>query len=276
MRLQGTLAIPDTYKPGDKLPMLVNFYEKNSQNLHRYMSPNYLTGMGSVPVEALTKGYLMMQPDIHFNTRTSHSDMLECVEAAVRKVIEMGYVDPKRIGVNGHSYGGQGAAFVGTRSRLFAAVGMGAGVTDLTTDFSQPWGWAYGQSGGSGATGFDYYIHGQGRQGTNPWDDPELFRFESARTHVREATAPFLIMHGTADPTVAFHEGLGMYNALRFNKKEATLPRVPRRRPRAARHGESPRSHDSLYAVLRSLPQRRAGAALAQRGRAVFGQGLPP
>ena len=227
VRLQGTLAIPDTYKPGDKLPMLVNFYEKNSQNLHRYLSPNYLTGMGSLPVEALTKGYLLMQPDVHFNTRTSHSDMLESVEAAVRKVIELGYVDPKRIGVNGHSYGGQGAAFVGTRSRLFAAIGMGAGVTDLTTDFSQPWGWAYGQPGGSGATGFDYYINGQGRQGTNPWDDPELFRFESARTHVREATAPFLIMHGTADPTVAFHEGLGFYNALRFNKKEATLLAYP-------------------------------------------------
>ena len=43
----------------------------------------------------------------------------------------MGYVDPKQIGINGHSYGGEGAAFIGTRSRLFAAVGMGAGVTDL-------------------------------------------------------------------------------------------------------------------------------------------------
>ena len=35
-RLQGILAIPDDYKPGEKRPMLVNFYEKNSQNMHRY------------------------------------------------------------------------------------------------------------------------------------------------------------------------------------------------------------------------------------------------
>ena len=36
VRLQGILAIPDDYKPGEKRPMIVTFYEKNSQNLHRY------------------------------------------------------------------------------------------------------------------------------------------------------------------------------------------------------------------------------------------------
>jgi hypothetical protein len=34
LRLQGILAIPDDYKPGEKRPMLVIFYEKNSQNMH--------------------------------------------------------------------------------------------------------------------------------------------------------------------------------------------------------------------------------------------------
>jgi dipeptidyl aminopeptidase/acylaminoacyl peptidase len=227
VRLQGTLAIPDDYRPGEKRPMLVNFYEKNSQNLHRYMSPTYLSGMGSLPVEALTRGYLLMQPDVHFRTGSSHTDMLECVEAAVKKVIAMGYVDPKRIGINGHSYGGEGAAFIGTRSKMFAAVGMGAGVTDLYTDFSHNWGWSYSVTGGSGANGNNYYIYGQGRWGTNPWDSPELYRNESAITHVRDAVAPFLIMHGTSDPTVAFQEGLRFYNALRFNKKEAVLLAYP-------------------------------------------------
>ena len=65
------------------------------------------------------------------------------MDPEARKVIEMGYVDPKKIGINGHSYGGEGVAFIGTRSRLFAAIGMGAGVTDLYQDFNQNWGWAY-------------------------------------------------------------------------------------------------------------------------------------
>ena len=222
-KLQGILAIPDDYKPGEKRPMLVNFYEKNSQNLNRYPTPSLLTGMGSSPIEAVTRGYLTMLPDVYFHTGSSHSDMLEGVEAATKKVIEMGYVDPKRIGINGHSYGGEGVAFIGTRSRMFAAVGMGAGVTDLYQDFSQNWGWGYQVPGGSGANGNDYYLYGQGRWGFSPWDKPDVYMFESALTHVRETTAPFLIMHGTADPTVAFQNGLGFYNALRFNGKNAIL-----------------------------------------------------
>jgi dipeptidyl aminopeptidase/acylaminoacyl peptidase len=205
----------------------VTFYEKNSQNMHRYSAPSYLSGMGSSPMQAVTEGYITMMPDVHFRTGSSHSDMLECVEAAVRRVIELGYVDPKRIGVTGHSYGGEGAAFIGTRSKLFAAVGMGAGVTDLYTDFSQSWGWSYQVTGGSGANGNDYYLYGQGRWGFSPWDKPEVYRFESAMTHAPEALAPFLIMHGTADPTVAFSEGMNFYNALRYNGKTAYMLAYP-------------------------------------------------
>jgi dipeptidyl aminopeptidase/acylaminoacyl peptidase len=223
LRLQGILALPDDYKPGEKRPMLVNFYEGNSQNLHHYNAPSYLSGMGSSPMQAVSEGYITMLPDVHFRTGASHSDMLECVEAATRKVIEMGYVDPKRIGINGHSYGGEGAAFIGTRSRLFAAVGVGAGVTDLYFDFNQNWGWSYQVSGGTGANGNDYYLYGQGREAVSPWDNPEMYTFESALTHVREVTAPILIMHGTADPTVGFQNGLAFYNALRYNGKNAIL-----------------------------------------------------
>jgi dipeptidyl aminopeptidase/acylaminoacyl peptidase len=227
VKLQGILAIPDDYKPGEKRPMIVTFYEKNSQNMHRYNAPTYLTGMGSSPMEAVSRGYLTMMPDVHFRTGNSHSDMLECVEAATRKVIEMGYADPKRIGVTGHSYGGEGAAFIGVMSKMFAAVGMGAGVTDLYNDFSQNWGWAYQYSGGSGANGNDYYLYGQGRWGFSPWENPEKYRYESALTHAHKAQVPFLIMHGTSDPTVDFNNGLGFYNALRYNGKAAILLAYP-------------------------------------------------
>jgi len=175
----------------------------------------------------VSEGYITMLPDIHFRTGASHSDMLECVEAATRKAIEMGYVDPKRIGINGHSYGGEGAAFIGTRSRLFAAVGMGAGVTDLYFDFNLNWGWSYQVMAGSGANQPDYYLYNQGREGVSPWDNPAMYNFESALTHVPEVTAPFLIMHGTADPTVSFNNGMAFYNALRYNNKSAILLAYP-------------------------------------------------
>lgn len=227
VKLQGILALPDDYVAGQKLPMLVTFYEKNSAGMHRYTTPSFLSGMGGMPIEAVSRGYATMLPDVHFHTGSSHSDMLDAVEAATKKVIAMGYVDPKRIGVHGHSYGGEGAAFIGTRSSLFAAVGMGAGVSDLFSDFSQSWGWTYQVTGGSGANGNDYYLYGQGRWGFSPWDNPERYRFESALTHAPNAKAPFLIMHGTADPTVSFTEGMNFYNALRYNGKNAVMLAYP-------------------------------------------------
>jgi dipeptidyl aminopeptidase/acylaminoacyl peptidase len=226
-RLQGILAIPDDYKEGEKRPMIVIFYEKNSQTMHIYNAPAYLPSMGRMPMQATSDGYLAMLPDVHFRTGNSHSDMLECVEAATQKVIDMGYADPKRIGVSGHSYSGEGAAFIGTMSKMFAAVGMGAGVVDLTNDFSMPWGWGYGYQGGSGDTAFNYYLYDQGRWGFSPWDKPDKYHFESALTHVPNVSVPFLVMHGTSDPTVGFINGLAFYNALRYFNKPAVLLAYP-------------------------------------------------
>jgi dipeptidyl aminopeptidase/acylaminoacyl peptidase len=82
-------------------------------------------------------------------------------------------------------------------------------------------------TGGSGENGNNYYMLGQGRWGFSPWDRPELYRAESAITHVPNATAPYLIMHGTADPTVSFSEGMNFYNALRYNGKKAVMLAYP-------------------------------------------------
>jgi len=227
VRLQGTLAIPDDYKEGQKRPMLVNFYEKNSQNLHRHIAPRYASSFGGVLIEAVSKGYLYMQPDVHFNIGSSHSDMLECVEAAVKKVIEMGYADPERIGLHGHSYSGEGASYIATQSKMFAAVASGAGVSNLVADFNHFWGWNYQLKGRNGANGHRYYYYGQGRWGTNPHDDFETYWNESAVAHVKTMDVPLLLLHGTNDPTVAFMENLEFYNALRFYKKNVILLAYP-------------------------------------------------
>ena len=72
-KLQGILALPDDYKPGEKRPMLVTFYEKNSQTMHRYSAPSFITGMGSMPIEATSRGYLTMLP--------SHGRSMKLTEA---------------------------------------------------------------------------------------------------------------------------------------------------------------------------------------------------
>jgi dipeptidyl aminopeptidase/acylaminoacyl peptidase len=207
VRLQGILAIPDGYQEGQRLPMIVRFYEKYSQDLHLYATPVFSNRLNFA--EYVSNGYLVMQPDVHFRIGSSHSDMLECVEAATRKVIEMGYADPAAIGLQGGSYSGGGSAYIATRSTMFAAVVHRAAPINLVSEFNQLF-------KGSGENNHQYDIYGQGRYGTNPYDDFQLYWDQSPISGVENMNTPTLYLHGEADPTVNWEQGLEWYNALRF------------------------------------------------------------
>jgi dipeptidyl aminopeptidase/acylaminoacyl peptidase len=209
-KLQGTLAIPDNYQPGQKLPMLVDYYEKYSQNLNRYSVPRYATAPQFA--DYVSNGYLVMQPDVYYHTGASHTDMLNSVEAAVKRVVELGYADPKHVGLHGHSYSGQGSAYISTTSKMFAAVVAGAAATDLVADFNQLW-------KTSGTSQHQYDIYGQGRFGTNPYDNLALFMDQSAVFHAKTMDTPLLLLQGTNDGSVEWLQGVEFYNALRFLKK---------------------------------------------------------
>ncbi|MEP6491399.1 MAG: prolyl oligopeptidase family serine peptidase [bacterium] len=209
-KLQGTLAIPDGYEKGQKLPMLVDFYEKNSQNLNHYESPRYANSPQYV--DYVSNGYLVMVPDIYYHTGRSHTDMLNSIEAAVKRVEDLGYADPKRVGLHGHSYSGQGAAYVSTQSKMFAAVVAGAAAVDLVADFNQLW-----KTSGTNQHRYDTY--GQGRFGTNPYENLALFQDQSAVFHAQTMNTPLLIEQGTNDGSTEWLQGVEFYNALRFLKK---------------------------------------------------------
>lgn len=210
VRLQGALAVPDGYRGEDRYPMLVMFYEKRSQNLHRYPRP--VNRSSPMPAGYVSRGYLVLQPDVHFRTGSSHTDMLECVEAAVQRVIDLGYADPDRIGLHGHSYSGGGASYIATRSKMFSGIVAGAAPINLAGEFNILF-------RGSGANNHQYDIHGQGRYGTDPFSDFELYREQSPITFVETMDTPLLYLHGDNDQTVEYNQGMEFYNALRFLDK---------------------------------------------------------
>jgi esterase/lipase len=227
VRLQAALAVPDRRKPDERLPMLVSFYEKTSHYLHAYERPRYARSSGSHLMETVSKGYLLLSPDIHFNTGATGDDMLECVEAAVDRAVELGYADPDRVGLCGFSFSGYGATYIATRSNKFAAVSAGAGVMELGSDFHHLWGYSVGDKRGAGENAHQYNIYGQGRMGTDPHEDFELYRDQSPLTHVPQMTTPVLFMQGEADSTVAWIEAVSIYNAMRFHGKNIILLSYP-------------------------------------------------
>lgn len=68
---------------------------------------------------------------------------------------------------------------------------------------------------------------GQVRMGTSPWDNMELYHSQSPVHNVRNITTPFIILHGTEDGAVDWHQGLEYYNAARRNGKQAILLSYP-------------------------------------------------
>ena len=208
--LQATLAIPDDWKQGQRLPMLVYYYEKLSQQQNRYEVPRYASGPQYA--DYVSNGYLVLLPDVYYHTGKSHTDMRESVEAAVKRVVDLGYADAKRVGLHGGSYSGQGGAYIAATSKAFAAVAIRAAAVDLVADFNQLW-----KSTGTSQHRFD--IYGQGRFGTNPFDNPELFMDQSALFHAKTMDTPLLILQGTNDGSTEWLQGVEFYNALRFLKK---------------------------------------------------------
>jgi dipeptidyl aminopeptidase/acylaminoacyl peptidase len=220
IKLQGTLTLPANYKPGEKYPMIVYFYEKMSQNHHQYSMPVY----DDRPHMSLysSNGYLVFMPDNVYEEGKPGTSSLDCITSAVKKVIDLGYADPKRIGLQGHSWGGYQSSFILTQTDMFACVVTGAPPTNLESFYNNIY-------GSTGTNHHGIMEIGQVRMGRNatPWAAREAYQRESPMFHAPKIKVPFMILHGTADGAVDWSQGLEFYNAARRLDKEVIFLSYP-------------------------------------------------
>ncbi len=218
VKLQATLALPAGYEEGKRYPMLVYFYEKMSQRHHQYSMPRY-DDRPHMSTYA-SDGYLVLMPDVVYEMGRPGDSAVDCVGSAVRKVIELGYADPERIGLQGHSWGGYQSSFIVTQTDLFAAVVTGAPVTNLVSFYNE----LYKRTG---TVQHGIMEYGQVRMGTTPWENMELYHSQSPVHQAQGITTPFLILHGTEDGAVDWHQGLEYYNTARRLGKKVILLSYP-------------------------------------------------
>ncbi len=214
-RLQASLHYPAGYEAGRKYPMIVYNYELLSQNVHRYVAPS---DREYYNISVFTShGYFVLQPDIVFTARKPGASVIECVTAGVSKVIQMGVVDPKRIGVIGHSMGGYNTSILATRTRgVFAAAVAGAAMTDLVSYYGD-------HHWGSGIAETDHIETGQERMVVPLYEDLQAYIDSSAVFNAHNMTVPLLLEVGDSDGTVAWHQGIELYNVARRAKKQVVM-----------------------------------------------------
>jgi dipeptidyl aminopeptidase/acylaminoacyl peptidase len=198
--------------------MLVYFYELMSGRHHQYSMPTY-DDRPHMSTYA-SDGYLVLMPDVVYTIGRPGSSALDDLTASIQKVIELGYADPERIGLQGHSWGGYQSSFVVTQTDLFAAVVTGAPPTNLISFYNTLY-----KSSGTVQQGITEV--GQVRMGTTPFEDFELFLSQSPIHHTGKITTPFLILHGTEDGSVDWMQGLEYYNMAKRQGKQVILLSYP-------------------------------------------------
>ncbi len=186
--LQGALYYPAGYDPSKKYPMVVYMYEKLSDGLHQYSAPserNYYNA-GAVT----SHGYFMLEPDIVFRPRDPGVSVVDCVTSAVKRVIQMNIIDPKKVGIMGHSWGGFDSTYLATHTTdFFAAAVAGAPITDLVSNYGNHH-WS------SGIAETDHIETGQQRMEVPLYEDLQAYIRNSAVFGVQNMTTPLLIEVG--------------------------------------------------------------------------------
>lgn len=192
VNLSGTLYLPagyDTKAKKEKLPLLIWAYPteyKNkatagmsSKNEKSFTYPHY----GSF-IYWVTKGYAVLDDaafpivgeDDEEPNDTFVEQLVDNAKAAIDAVDEMGYIDRKKVGVGGHSYGAFMTANLLTHSDLFA-VGIAR----------------------SGAYNRTLTPFGFQNEQRNYWDAPDVYNTMSPFMNATKMKTPMLLIHGEED-----------------------------------------------------------------------------
>ena len=215
VKCEGVIYKPANFDPSKKYPLIVSFYETNSETLYSYRQPQ---PHRSTPDYHLynSQGYVVFNPDIHYTDGHPGESCYDCVMSGVDKVLEGGYIDEKRMGAAGHSWGGYQTAYLSTRTDRFAAIESGAPVVNMFSAYG-------GIRWGSGMARAFQYEHTQSRIGGSIWEVPELYKENSPLHNLDKVKTPILIMHNDTDGHVPWYQGIEFFVALKRLGKPSWL-----------------------------------------------------
>jgi dipeptidyl aminopeptidase/acylaminoacyl peptidase len=213
-KLRSILVKPDNFDPAKKYPLMVYIYEELSEGLHNYRAPNPGTSINIT--RYVSNGYVVLMPDIVYDTGYPGESAEKCVIPAVNTVVAQGFIDPKRIGIQGHSWGGYQITHLITRTNLFAAVEAGASVSNMVSAYG-------GIRWGTGMSRAFQYEKTQSRIGAPPWDAPLQFVENSPIFWVEKVHTPYLTIHNDEDDAVPWYQGIEFFSAMRRLGKEAYM-----------------------------------------------------
>ena len=211
--LRGLLVKPAGFDSTKQYPMMVNFYERSSEGLYRHRTP--VPGRSSINYpHYASHGYVIFNPDVIYREGYPGESAYNCVMSGISALLMEGFVDKDRIGLQGHSWGGYQAAYLATKTDLFAAIEAGAPVVNMFSAYG-------GIRWGSGRSRQFQYERTQSRIGGTIWDYPLRYLENSPLFTTDKVNTPVLILHNDEDGAVPWYQGIEWFTALRRLGKPA-------------------------------------------------------
>lgn len=209
--------LPPDFDPAKKYPMVVNYYGgcnptsrafENRYPHHVYAAHGYVV---LVIIPSGAAGYGQEFASRHVNT-AGEGVAEDIIEGVKLFTSENPWVDSKKIGCIGASYGGFMTQYLQTKTDIFAAAISHAGISDHTSYWGEGY-WGYSYSEVSMANSY-------------PWSHPDLYVKQSPLYNADKINTPLLFLHGDGDTNVPFGESIQMYTALKLLGRETAFVAV--------------------------------------------------
>ena len=219
--IEGLLTYPVDYKPGTKVPFILNVHGGPAGVFQQTCVAG---NGGAYPIAAFSEmGYAVLRPnprgssgygtDFRMANRADWGgkDFIDLM-AGVDAVIKMGVADENKMGVMGWSYGGFMSSWIVGHTNRFKVASIGAPVVDLAH-----------QNLTDDIEGFlpSYFK-------TDPWNDWSLYDKHSPLRFVQNVTTPVMLQHCEGDQRVPISNGIMFYNALRRRNVPVRMLAMPR------------------------------------------------
>ncbi len=213
--VRGLLVKPADFDPSVQYPLIVNFYERSSHTLHHHRIPFPHRSTVNYSFYA-SRGYVIFNPDISYTVGYPGESAYNAVVTGTTALINEGFIDPERIGIQGHSWGGYQIAHIITRTGMFRCAASGAPVVNMLSAYG-------GIRWETGLSRMFQYERTQSRIGGSIWEYPLRYIENSPLFFMDKVTTPVLIMHNDRDGHVPWYQGIEFFIALRRLEKPAWL-----------------------------------------------------
>ncbi len=212
---QGLLYKPENFDSTNSYPMIVYFYEKYSDDIHNHYipRPSYSTINFT---EYTSNGYLVFVPDITYKIGHPAQSAYNSIVSGTEFLKKNSWVNAKKIGIQGQSWGGYQVAMLVTMTNIFACGEAGAPVSNMTSAYG-------GIRWGSGMSRAFQYEKTQSRIGKTLWESTDLYIENSPLFHAPKVQTPLLIMHNDMDGAVPWYQGIEYFSALRRLDKKVWM-----------------------------------------------------